>query len=199
MDYLTIALVLFAAGAVMLIGEVVLPTGGFLVVASLLFFGVGVAVIMVRGTSTEAVVAMAGLAIGLPVAGMIAISAWRRLSLKSILSEEESAATAAPSDLDMLKNRTGKTVSPMRPSGSVEFEGRRIDAMTEGMMLDVGVWVRCVDVKGGRVIVRQIDSPLGSADLDDEPLEPPPPIVHEAPTEPESKRPKPVDDFDLDL
>ena len=47
----------------------------------------------------------------------------------------------------------------MRPSGIVEFDGRRVDCVTEGMMLDANEWVRCVDVKAGRVVVRQIDKP----------------------------------------
>ena len=212
MDYLTIALILFAIGAILLSAEVLLPTGGIFVVASLLFFGLGVGIIFARGTTIEAVVALGGLAVGLPVAGMIAISAWRRLSIGSVLTSENedgSSAVAAPSELESLANHTGKTVSPMRPSGSVEFDGRRIDAMTEGVMLDAGVWVRCVTVKGGKVIVRQIESPLDIASIsedeslkDDElglrglgPAQPAPP----SPSKAEEKN-KPFDDLDdLDL
>jgi hypothetical protein len=96
----------------------------------------------------------------------------------------------------------------MRPSGTVEFEGRRIDAMTEGVMLEAGVWVRCVEVKGGRVIVRQIESPADIADIVPDENEArkddvsgihrgsPPANPSSSPLEPK----KPVDDLDdLDL
>jgi membrane-bound serine protease (ClpP class) len=210
MDYLTIALILFFIGAALLAAEVLLPTGGILVVASLLFFALGVIVIFARGTTMEAVVAMGGLALGLPVAGYIAISAWKRLALGSVLHGDDpdgQGYSSAASELESLKNHTGKTVSPMRPSGTVEFDGRRIDAMSEGVMLEAGVWVRCVAVKAGKVIVRQIESPAGIENIErDEPhLDEMPgsqkdvsPPVNPNPRSAESRQP--LDDLDdLDL
>jgi membrane-bound ClpP family serine protease len=210
MDYLTLAIVLFAIGAILLAAEVLLPTGGIFIVASLLFFALGVVVIFAQGTTLEAVAALGGLAVGLPVAGLVAVSAWRRLSIGTILSSDDDGAGAAvgSSELESLVNHTGKTVSPMRPSGTVEFDGRRIDAMTEGVMLEEGVWVRCVAAKGGRVIVRQVEPPADIASIaSDEPQnddtlkkrgdESPPtdPIA-----EPQRKKPNAFDDLDdLDL
>jgi membrane-bound serine protease (ClpP class) len=210
MDYLTIALILFLIGAVLLAAEVLLPTGGFLVVASLLFFALGVGIILTQGTTIEAVVALGGLAVGLPVAGLVAVSAWRRLSLGTILPDDAdgSGFASGATEPETLKNHIGKTVSPMRPSGTVEFDGRRIDAMTEGVMLEAGVWVRCVEVKGGRVIVRQIESPADIANLTPDEGEAPkddvpgigrgarPAVPSPRPPEPK----KPVDDLDdLDI
>ena len=168
MDYLTLALIMFTIGAIMLIAEILLPTGGILVVASLLFFALGVGIILARGTTTEAVVAIAGLAVGLPAVGFVAVSAWRRMSIGSVLPEDAIApgVVAGASELETLKNRMGKTVSPMRPSGTVEFDGKRVDAMTEGVMLNAGVWVRCLDAKGGKVIVRQMDPPADVTDIE---------------------------------
>ena len=80
----------------------------------------------------------------------------------------------------------GKTVSPMRPSGTVEFDNARVDAMTEGVMIDAGVFVRCIDVKGGKVIVRQMDAPKDITDIN---LDGPTP----------AQRRDALDDFDLDL
>lgn len=211
MDYLTLALVLFTLGIILLLAEVMLPTGGFLVVGSLLFFALGVGIILARGTVTEAVVAVAALSVGFPAAGYVAVAAYKRMSvggeLESSSAPLEVAGLAA---LEALKNHTGKTVSPMRPSGSVEFDGRRIDAMTEGVMLDAGVWVRCVAVKGSTVIVRQMDPPADVADIDesaatDEKRDPAPNIKLEVSPPPASAAPAPpvqrasLDDFDLDI
>jgi membrane-bound serine protease (ClpP class) len=201
MDYLTIALILFTLGITMLLAEVLLPTGGILVVASLLFFALGVGIILSQGTTTEAVVAIAALAVGLPVAGYVAVATYRRMSIGAELEEGVAAAPLAvpgAAELEVLKNRTGKTVSPMRPSGTVEFDGRRVDAMTEGVMLDAGVWVRCIEVKGGKVIVREMEAPVVS-DLAPEakPSEKKPEVPNI--TLDVSTPPKPEDDFDLDL
>lgn len=169
MDYLTVALILIAIGAILLAAEIFLPTGGILVVGAVLFFAVGVGTILYYGDTVEAIAAMAGLAVGLPAAGSVALSAYRRLSLRSALDAGESDITVADmpqlAGLEELKGRLGKAVSPLRPSGAVEFEGRRVDAMTEGMMIDAGTWVRCVDVRGGRVVVRAMEPPKDIADI----------------------------------
>jgi membrane-bound serine protease (ClpP class) len=190
-DYLTIALVLIAFGVVLLGAEILLPTGGVLVVGALLFFAAGVGMILYNGSTTEAAVAMGGLAIGLPAAGFVAVHAWRRMSLgRTSLDADPSTeplTQAVPqlAELEHLRGRVGKTVSPMRPSGVVEFDNTRVDAMTEGVMLDAGVFVRCLDVRAGKVIVRQMDAPrdLGDINLDD----------------PKPKGRDPLDDLDLGL
>jgi hypothetical protein len=41
----------------------------------------------------------------------------------------------------------------------VDFDGRRIDVITEGMMVEPGTYVRCIDVKAAKVIVRPMDPP----------------------------------------
>jgi membrane-bound ClpP family serine protease len=110
MDYLTLALLLFTLGVVTLLAEVLLPTGGILVVVALLLFGVGVTVIFARGTTTEAVVSLAALAVGLPAAGYVAVATYRRMSIGAELDEGGAGAPLAVpglAELEALKNRTG--------------------------------------------------------------------------------------------
>jgi membrane-bound serine protease (ClpP class) len=48
------------------------------------------------------------------------------------------------------------------------FDGKRVDVMTEGMMVADGEWVRCVDVRAGKVIVRPTEAPkLSDLEADD--------------------------------
>jgi membrane-bound serine protease (ClpP class) len=62
-------------------------------------------------------------------------------------------------ELEQLRGRFGRALSDLRPSGVVDFEGRRVDSITEGMMVNTGQWVRCIDVKAGKVMVRPVDKP----------------------------------------
>ncbi|MBN9120180.1 MAG: hypothetical protein J0I06_13625 [Planctomycetes bacterium] len=202
MDYLTIALILIGIGVFLLLAEILVPTGGVLVVAALFFFAFAVGIILYYGTTTEAVVAIVGLAVGLPAAGYAAVLAWRRMSLDTVLDEPAAApAVPAASETDVLKGRTGKTVSPMRPSGTVEFDGKRVDAMTEGTMLDAGVWVRCVDVRRGQVIVRRMEEPSDAPEVAPPRAAPKaaPPAGEETGRD-EPKKPRDdFDDFDIGL
>lgn len=210
MDYLTIALILIGIGVFLLLAEILVPTGGILVVAAMIFFAFAVGIILYYGTTIEAVVAIVGLAVGLPAAGYVAVLAWSRMSLDTVLEDTTAAPVAVPgSESDVLKGRTGKTVSPMRPSGTVEFDGKRVDAMTEGTMLDAGVWVRCVDVKRGQVIVREMEEPTDTPaaapappaiDLRLDPLPKAEPAAGEEPKKDAPKKPRDdFDDFDIGL
>jgi membrane-bound ClpP family serine protease len=62
-------------------------------------------------------------------------------------------------ELERLRGRFGKTLSPLRPAGATEFDGERVDALSEGPLIEAGAWVRCVDVRAGRVIVREVAGP----------------------------------------
>lgn len=201
MDYLAIAFVLIAIGVFLLVAEIFIPTGGFLVVAALGCFAFAVGIILYYGTMIEGVVAMIALAIGLPAIGYAAVAAWRRMSLDTVLEEQPTVPAVPTSELEALKGRTGKTVSPMRPSGVVEFDGRRYDALTEGMMLEAGVWVRCIDVKWGQIIVRQLEGPPDISDVT--PEGPATPVATQPPTQQglakETAKPDNLDDFDLGL
>ena len=206
MDYLTVALILIGIGVLLLSVEILMPTGGILVAGALLFFALGVGTILYYGTMMEAVVAIAGLAVGLPAAAFAATSAWRRMSLDTVLDETAAPPVSAAAGTDALKGRTGKTVSPMRPSGTVEFDGKRVDAMTEGTMLEAGVWVRCVEVKRGQVIVRQMEEPPDAPGFESaaRPSSAPEPKAagptSEEPHKDEPKKPRDdFDDFDIGL
>lgn len=66
------------------------------------------------------------------------------------------------SQLQQLIGKVGQTKSPMLPSGALVIEGRTINAQSEGMPIEAGQWVRVVDVRGNRVVVRPVEeSPAG--------------------------------------
>jgi membrane-bound ClpP family serine protease len=161
--YISLAFLLIGVGVVLLLAEFFLPTGGILVVCGIAAWVIAVGLILLYGDTQEAIAAVFALCVGGPIAWTLTFNAWKRLALKTGLDSETIRATALDipelAELDQLKGRYGKTVTPMRPSGSVEIDGRRVDAMTEGMMLDANVPVKCVDIRAGRVIVRQADPP----------------------------------------
>ena len=51
-------------------------------------------------------------------------------------------------ELEQLRGRYGKTLSALRPAGVTDFDGRRVDTMSEGTLIEAGQWVRCIDVQG---------------------------------------------------
>jgi membrane-bound serine protease (ClpP class) len=172
-SYLTLGLALVAAGFVLLAAELFVPTGGVLFVLSVSGIALGVALTFLHGT-TAGLCTLVGVFVAAPVFGALLMRIWPRTPLGKrffLTGPDENATVAAlpaNQELEQLKGRIGRTLSALRPAGVVDFDGRRIDTVTEGMMVDPGQWVRCVDVRAGRVVVRPVDRPdLGRLESDD--------------------------------
>lgn len=86
--------------------------------------------------------------------------AWRHLVLETTL--EDAADAAGPRAAqeggqgELMPGKVGKALTPLRPSGSIEVEGQRFDAVTEGGYIAAGEAVRIVAVDGRRIVVRKL-------------------------------------------
>lgn len=57
-------------------------------------------------------------------------------------------------ELKPLQGKTGQAVTDLRPSGVVSVDGRRVDAVAEGKMIDKGDAIYVVRARGTDVVVR---------------------------------------------
>ncbi|WP_306301227.1 NfeD family protein [Thalassobacillus sp. C254] len=55
-----------------------------------------------------------------------------------------------------LINQTGRTLTPLRPSGSVVMNNERLDVVSEGGYIEQGRKVKVVATSGSRVVVREL-------------------------------------------
>src|SRR3990172_5824 len=53
-----------------------------------------------------------------------------------------------------LVNCTGVTITQLRPSGTAFINGKRVDVVTEGALIEQGASIKVVAVEGLRVVVR---------------------------------------------
>jgi membrane-bound serine protease (ClpP class) len=171
MTTLMLAYMLIAAGLVLMAAELFLPTHGILFGLGLAGEMVGVILAFGAGFSTG-VTTLAVVVVVVPLVAAVALYIWprtpmgRRLVLHAPDDDAAVANMPATLELERLRGKFGRTVSALRPCGVVVFDGRRVDTMTEGEMIDPERWVRCVDVRGGRVIVRQVDAPPDLGEMD---------------------------------
>lgn len=89
------------------------------------------------------------------VVGALRVLPHTRLGKNLILAgpQTEGHAGAADPELRALLHRTGVTVSALRPAGLARIDGRRIDVVTRGEMLDPDCPIQVLDVTGNRVVV----------------------------------------------
>lgn len=57
-----------------------------------------------------------------------------------------------------LLEKTGTALTPLRPSGTAVIDGKRVDVVTEGQMIEPGTPVHVIAVEGLRVVVREFNS-----------------------------------------
>jgi membrane-bound serine protease (ClpP class) len=146
--------------------ELILPTGGILLAAGGTAMAAGIAVGFFDTPSTGWTLVVTSSLLS-PLAWFAFFWLWPHTPLgrRFFLSPPGPDATfnslPAIQALSKLVGSTGVTTSHLRPSGTAEFDGKRIDCISEGMMLPPGTPVRCVRVSGGSVFVRQTDSVPG--------------------------------------
>lgn len=82
----------------------------------------------------------------------------RRLILARGLASAQGYASAPESDARLL-GRKGRASSPLHPAGIAVIDGRRVDVVSEGELIDAGHFIEVTRVDGNRIVVRQIANP----------------------------------------
>lgn len=160
---LILAYALIAVGFLLLLGELFF-TSGTLFVLALASIAAGVGLTFYYN-STTGLFTLLGVVVALPLFGGLLARYWSRTRMgrRMFLSAPDEDATVASMpvnlELERLRGRFGRAVSDLRPSGVCDFDGWRVDTITEGMMVEAGQWVRCVDVRAGKVVVRPVEKP----------------------------------------
>jgi membrane-bound serine protease (ClpP class) len=163
--------VLIVLGLLLLVAELFIPTGGVLFVLSVGALVVGVAMNFAYDPSAG-YVTLVTIFIAVPILAAVAFHYWpktalgRRFFLAGPQEDETVASMPVNLELEQLRGRYGRTLSALRPAGVVDFDGRRVDVISEGALVEPGQWVRCIDVKAGTVVVRQVDRPPDLGEMD---------------------------------
>ncbi len=151
---MTLIITLLVLGAVLLFLETLLPgmvTGiiGFLclvaaVILSYQEFGFRTGNLIFGGV-------VVGLALG--VFGWLKFFPESRLAQRFI---SHSASGELGVAMPELLHCTGIAVTQLRPSGAAVFNGKRVDVVTEGGLIERGTSVQVMAVEGARVVVREV-------------------------------------------
>jgi len=159
---LWLGVTLQAVGLALLILEVFVPSHGL--------FGIGSAACIVFGVYSAfkaslgaGYVSVAVQVIAVPAIALIGVKVFRRTAIgrrvvppNPVLTE---ADTSVPvSDLRPLVGQTGRSISPLRPSGICEFAGKRVQCVAESGLIDAQTDVWAVAIVGGSLSVRPVTS-----------------------------------------
>ena len=77
-----------------------------------------------------------------------------RIILRDTESNEEGYRSAA--DTEIFLGKEGETTTVLRPTGIAEFDGVKLNVISEGEFIPSGVKVRIVRVEGSRILVHTV-------------------------------------------
>jgi membrane-bound ClpP family serine protease len=162
---LWLAYVLIAVGLLLLGAELFFPSGVMLALA-VSITAIGVALSFAHDTTTG-VITLICVLVSVPSLCSVLVHYWprtrfgQRFFLPSPEEEDDATVATMPvnQELERLRGRYGRAATALRPAGITDFDGKRVDTITEGLPVEPGQWVRCIDVQAGRVIVRPTAPP----------------------------------------
>ena len=157
MNTITLLIVLLSAGMLLVGAEIFVPGAVLGTLGGISLFG---AVIVAFGISVQwGLYTSFGILILTVVSVFVWVKFFPRSSVgkKMTLSVDGTSFKAAASKLNLL-DKTGTAYSELRPAGFALIDGKRIDVIAEGGIIDKDQPLKVIKVEGNRVIVRKIET-----------------------------------------
>ena len=158
-----ILIMLYGLGALILVAELFIPSHGVLTVVGLGFLIAGVFMTFQNYGERAGLVAIVTCLIALPVFGVAAVKLWPKTWIGRRIAPPNPVDSAADSavpvqELTRFVGRTGRAISPLRPVGICEFEGKRISCTVEYGIIETGAEVEAVRLVNGTLAVKAVPS-----------------------------------------
>lgn len=153
-----IPVVLQILGFLVVMAEIFIPSLGLLSVIALGLVSYSLYLVYTDISSTAFFIFLGADIVLLPVLVMLGVKvlAVSPLALKKELSADDGVVSQAP-DLTAHLNKTGTSLTALRPSGTAIIDGVRLDVVTDGEYIEADIPVQVTGVTGNQVIVARIE------------------------------------------
>lgn len=154
-NQLMLPTVLQIIGVIVIIAEIILPSGGILSILAICLLGFSLFKAFALSTNVGMLFLGADIIIvpALVLLGLKLI-AKSPVTLRKTLSKED-GVMSQKKEMEELLDASGTAITDLRPAGSIKIDKKRIDAVTRGDYIDKGAQVRVIEVTGNQIIVRE--------------------------------------------
>jgi membrane-bound ClpP family serine protease len=154
----TISTLCLVGGLILVVVEMFHPGFGVPGISGGILLVIGV--LLTASSVTEALFMMSIILVILCIAlVMVLQSATKgRLSKKLILKDEQrkEGGYVGTEDLEYFLGKEGKAITVLRPAGTADFDGVKIDVVTQGEYVEKDAKIKIIKVQGRRIVVKQI-------------------------------------------
>lgn len=157
-ENIILPIILQLMGVVVVIAEIILPSGGILAILAAGVFGYSLFIVFNDISKTAGMAFVAADIILIPVLVIVGLKMLARspATLRKTLSREEGVSSQSP-ELAGYLNSEGRAITDLRPAGMALIDGKRMDVVTRGDYLDRDTEIRVTAVTGNQIIVRKKD------------------------------------------
>jgi len=149
-------------GLFLFVSEAFIPSGGLI---GLMAFGfVGISLYLAFATTPYGWLFLLITGLLLPLSLMLAVSLWPRTPMGKMLTLNPPEPDGSSGDLDHevlhhLVGHLGRCLTPLKPTGLVDLDGRKFEGAAEDGLIPAGTLVQVVQVRGNRLSVRRAEIP----------------------------------------
>jgi membrane-bound serine protease (ClpP class) len=148
---MTLAIILFAAGIMLLLSELVMP--------SMILGAVGMACLIaaiVAAFLSSNVIGIVFVLLALVLIPLFVILWVPILGKYMAVKTTESTYSSASKEMDKLLGQEGVALTTLRPAGIARIGNQRIDVVADGEAIERDTRVKVVEVSGNRVVVHSV-------------------------------------------
>ena len=151
------ALVMLIVGYALLVVEMYVPGFGLPGISGIVLLTVGM--IAMEPSPLQALVLVLIIVLLLGAAFSVAMHSFSkgRLSKSKLVLSESLDPKAENDDLDYFVGKTGTTHTALRPAGIAEFDGVKLNVVSDGDFVAAQRPIRVERVEGNRIVVREIE------------------------------------------
>ncbi len=153
---INLTIILQLAGVIVVIAEIIIPSGGILSILAVALFGYSLYIVFSQVSASAGMVFVMADLVMIPVLVYFGIKMLAKspLALRARLSKKDGVISQ-----DLQQNRylgmEGLAVTDLRPSGVAIIDQRRIDVVTRGEYLEKQTEIVVSAVRGNQIIVKQ--------------------------------------------
>ena len=145
-------------GILVIIAEIILPSGGILSILATGLFGYSLYLVFTHISTSAGMAFVIADLILIPILVYFGIKflAKSPVTLRTKLSKEDGVTSQSPDHRDYLGSQ-GVAVTDLRPSGVATIEDERLDVVTQGEYIEKQTQIIVIAVRGNQIVVKQKD------------------------------------------
>lgn len=158
MGALVIPIILQMVGVIVLIAEIIIPSGGLLGAVSIGLFGYSLYLVFTGISVFVGMIFVVADIIMFPVVLFAGIKLLVKspATLKTSLSKADGYSSQSE-ELEQFMGLTGIAITDLRPAGAGRINDMRVDVVSRGEYIEKGSGILVSAVEGNRVVVRKVE------------------------------------------